>query len=220
MLGDAISFPANSDDWIPTLVIGGLLMALSILVLPAFVVLGYYVRVLDRAARGETEAPSFTDWGGLFADGLKLLIVSLVYSLVIFVPLGAAVGLFATPLATGNSGAASVAGGLLGVASLLLVGALSIVVSYLLPAAYVNVAVEGTVGAAFDFGTILRGALTGDYAVAWFLALVVGVVGGAVATPLAMLVVGLPLLFYVQVVAYYLLGRGFAEGLRSKGEGV
>lgn len=217
MLGDAISFPATSDDWIPTLIIGGLLTVLSVLFFPAFIVQGYAVRVLRRAARGEAEAPSFTDWGGLFVDGLKLFVVTAVYSLAILVPLAvlvAALGVSAGALG-GDTG--RVVGGLLGVVLLLVVGALSLVVGYLLPAAYANVAIEGTMRAAFDFGTVLRGALTGDYLVAWLLALAFGLVGNLVATPLAALVVGIPLLFYVQVVTYYLFGRGFAEGLRSEG---
>jgi uncharacterized membrane protein len=64
--------------------------------------------------------------------------------------------------------------------------------------------------------TILQGAFTREYAVGWLLAVVVGVVGGLVGTALTAVVVGIFVLFYVQVSLYYLVGRGFAAGLSKK----
>ncbi|WP_380681779.1 hypothetical protein [Salinigranum sp. GCM10025319] len=43
-----------------------------------------------------------------------------------------------------------------------------------------------------------------------------GVVGGLVGSALSVIVVGLFVLFYVQVVSYYLFGLGFARGLSKK----
>jgi hypothetical protein len=48
------------------------------------------------------------------------------------------------------------------------------------------------------------------------LALVVGIVGVLVGAALSAVVVGVFVLFYVQVVFYYLVGRGFAAGLAKK----
>lgn len=204
MLGDALSFPRSSDDWISTLLIGGILSALGVLVLPAFVLQGYLVRVLRAAAAGDRKAPSFTDWGRLFVDGLKLVVVNVVYSLAFVVPYA----LFA--LFVFGSGRAS--GVLVGVLGLVLL-VLGLVVAFVTPAAFANFALEGDFGAAFDVGTIKSGALTTDYATAWVLALVVGLVGGVVGSFLSVVVVGVFLIFYVQVVAYYLFARGFAKGL-------
>ena len=212
MLSDALSFPRSGDDWIPTLAIGGILFILSFLVIPAFVVQGYFVRVLRAAATGETDAPSFTDWGGLLVDGLKLFVVNVAYSIVLMIPYFALFFL----LGFGSNGGAG-AGALLLVLGLV-VFVLALVIAYFVPAASANFALEGDFGAAFDFGTIRSAAFTGDYAMAWVLAIVVGIVGGLVGSFLSVLLVGIFVLFYVQVSVYYLFGRGFAKGLGRTGD--
>ncbi len=226
MLSDALSFPRGGDDWLSTLLVGGILTILSFLILPAFVLQGYLVRVLDAAARRERTPPSFTQWGALFVDGLKVFVVNLVYGLVVLIPLALLLGgVFIvvpgepmsaesgmTPPPPTGSG-----GGLLVVVLLFaLVVVFGLLIAYFLPAALANFAIEGNIGAAFALRTIASGAFTGDYAVAWLLAVVVGVVGGLVGSALSAVVVGFFLLFYVQVVLYYLVGRGFAAGLSKK----
>lgn len=49
-------YPTESDDWIVTVLIGGIAMLLSILVVPWFVVSGYLVRDL-RAGMENAEEP-------------------------------------------------------------------------------------------------------------------------------------------------------------------
>ena len=227
MLSDALSFPRRGDDWLSTLLVGGVLTLLSVLVLPAFVLQGYLVRVLDHAARRERTPPSFTQWGALFVDGLKLTVANVVYGLVVLVPLTIVLGALLiivpsgpTPVDPGTTpvppSAGSGEGLLVFFALVALVVLLAIAVSYLLPAALANFAIEGRLRAAFDVRTVIAGAFTSDYAVAWLLAVVVGLVGGIVGTALSAVVVGLFVLFYVQVVSYYLFGLGFARGLSKK----
>lgn len=217
MLRDALRFPRTGDDWIPTLLIGAALIPLSLLVLPAFVLQGYFVRVMRAAANGEARAPSFTDWGGLFVDGLKLIVIGVVASIVINVP----VWLLQFAALGGNGTGAGAGPSTLAWVVVLLILALSLAFGYFLPAAYANFAVEGgSFSAAFDLSTIWDGATTGSYAKAWLLAVVVGVVLGGIALLLSLVLIGLPLLFYVQVVTYHLFARGFAEGLgRRVGDG-
>ena len=223
MLSDALWFLKRSDDWVATTIIGGVLSLLSVLILPAFVLQGYFVRAMQAAARGDDAAPSFTDWGGLIVDGLKLFVVTFVWALVAIVPalvLSAIIGLgtFTVVESTTGPGMASDPAGSVGfgivtiVAGLLFFG-LSLVAAYLVPAASANFAIEGNLGAGFDVRTILSGALTAEYAVAWLLAIVVAVVLGTVGSFLAVLIVGVFVLFYVQVATYYLWARGFVDGL-------
>lgn len=211
MLGDAIAFPRSGDDWISTLLIGGVLSLLSLLVLPAFILQGYLVRVLQAAANNEQEAPSFTDWGGLFVDGLKLFVVNLAYSLVFMIPYLLLV--FFTFGSDGGTGALTTVLGLV-------VLVLGLVVGFFIPAALTNFAIEGDFGAAFDWRTIKSGAFTSDYATAWILGLVVGVIGGTIGSLLSFVLVGIFIIFYVQVVMYYLFARGFANGLGRTGDTV
>ena len=220
MLSDALWFLKRSDDWFATTIIGGVLSLLSVLILPGIILQGYFVRAMQAAANGEPAAPSFTDWGGLFVDGLKLFVVTFVWALVAIVPaillsIIVGIGTFTVSEAATGSAAASSAGGLgLGIASLvlgLLVFVLGLLAAYLGPAAGANFAIEGDLGAGFDVRTIVSGALTGEYAVAWLIALVVAVVLGSIGGVLSPIVVGFFVLFYVQVMTYYLWARGFAD---------
>jgi hypothetical protein len=231
MLSDALSFPRRGDDWLPTLIVGGILTALGFLVLPAIIVQGYLVRVLHAAARDDRNPPSFTQWGGLFVDGLKLFVVNLVYgllavvpvtvvfaSLVVIVPTGPVTdGPGMPPVEPGMAPQPRLTAGIVVFLALLLVAVGAVlVVGYVLPAALANFAIEGRMRAAFHLRTVLRGAFTREYAVAWLIAVVVGVVGGLVGSALTVVVVGVFVLFYVQVSLYYLVGRGFAAGLSKK----
>jgi hypothetical protein len=207
MLGDAIGSLRASDDWAATTLIGAVLVVLSVFVLPVFVVQGYLLRVLREAAEGADAAPSFTRWGELFVDGLKAFAVELAYGLVAAVPYVltlAGVGV------TGSSNLALSVGFLLALV-------LSLAVSYLLPAAVANFAVEGRLAAAFDLRTVLGVALTWEYLAAVLLAVVVSVVGGVLGGLLAVVLVGFAVLFYVQVVTFHLYGQGYAAALSAGG---
>ncbi|MFB6080774.1 MAG: DUF4013 domain-containing protein [Haloferacaceae archaeon] len=213
MLEDALSFPTTADDWVQTLLVGGVLSLLGILILPAIVVNGYLLRVI-RTAAAERTAPSFTDWGDLLIDGLRLLVLEVVVGVVLLVPLSVVLGI--AGFFGGVTGSRAVAGVVV-LLGLLVIGVLVLLVGYLLPAAVANFAIEDSLAAAVDLRTVADGAFTGDYATAWLLALLVGVVGSLVGTALSVVVVGIFLLFYVQVVASYLIGRGFAAGRGVEG---
>ncbi|MFB6303565.1 MAG: DUF4013 domain-containing protein [Haloferacaceae archaeon] len=209
MLEDSLEFPLTADDWLQTVVIGGVLSFLGFLVLPAVVVQGYLLRVVRAAVEGR-DAPSFTDWGELLVDGVRLFVLQLILALLVVVPFIAVFG--AAGVFGGLTGSRAVAG-VVGLLGFLVVGLLVLVVGYFLPAAVANFAIEDSLAAAFDVSTLLDGALTADYAMAWLLALVVGFVGGLAGSALSVVLVGVFVLFYVQVVTYYLFGRGFASGL-------
>lgn len=216
MLADAFDFVRDSDDWVPTTLIGGILSVLGILILPGLIVQGYLIRVLRDAASGESEAPSFTRWGELLVDGLKAVLISLAYSLVVVVP----AVLFSVVIGVGagfggDTGGVRLFTGLASVLLFVLLFALSLLLAYVLPAAMANFAVEGRLGAAFDFGTIRRAIFTGDYAIAWLVAVIVNVAGGVVGGALSILLVGIFVLFLAQVLAFYIWGRGFAQALNS-----
>jgi hypothetical protein len=214
MLGDALQFPRSGDDWLPTVIIGGVLSILGVLILPALVIQGYLVRVLRAGARDNATVPSFTEWGRLLVDGLKILLVSLGYGLAVVVPLVVLSVVLAVTNGLGaEAGGPGLLAGLIGLGVGIAFVLLSVAVGYVVPAAMANFAIQGRLGAAFDVGTVAQGAFTVEYAIAWLLGLLVAVVGGLLGAVLSALVVGIFLLFYVQVSVYYLWGRGFAAGL-------
>ncbi|WP_255149416.1 DUF4013 domain-containing protein [Halorarius halobius] len=214
MLEDAINYPRESDDAVRNVVVGSLLSLFSVLILPAFLLLGYFLRVIRASMDGEP-VPGFDEWGELFVEGLKAFVVSLVVFLVPMVLFGVSVGSALAAALAGDVDAVRAtvfAGAVLGV---LAASLLSLVALYLLPAMLALLARSGRVGAAFAWRD-LRGILFhGSYAAAWALALgvllVVGVATGLVAAvPLVGWLLAVPVNFYGLVVAYSLYGRGVA----------
>ena len=220
MLSDALRYPLRGDGWVRTILIGGLLTILSVLVLPAFLVQGYYVRVLRAVANDDPDPPAFDEWVALLVDGVKLFVVNVVVVLaVIVVQAGVAVVLGTGSFLAGTAGVSdpSAAGGVVGLLGIGVLLAGIVAITYVAPAMLVNFAREDSLTAAFDVSTVLSGALSVEYLIAWLLAVAVGLVLGTVASILSLLVVGIFGLFYVQVVTYYLFGRGFADGLSAGG---
>jgi hypothetical protein len=215
MITDGLSYPVAGDSALSRLVVGTLLSVASFLVLPAIALLGYLVRVLASAAHDEPAPPAFDNWGKMFVTGLKATVVTVVYGIA---PLGLVGGLAVSgTFLTGVSGADSPAGLLLGFG--LIGGLLALVVSfliyYLVPAALANMAVEGRVGAAFDFGQLAGVLTSGEYLLAWLVPFALSVVVNVVSVLLAITVVGIvfvPVLqFYVQVAAFFMFGRAFGN---------
>ena len=223
MLSDALSYPLNGDSWLRTILVGGLLSLLTVFVIPIFFLQGYYVRVLRGASSGEPDAPGFSDWGDLLVDGLKLFAVNLLVALVVLVAMFVVAAIFgagsllsgAGPAADPGTGAGGIFA-VFGAIGFLLFLAFAVLVGYVAPGMFANFAREDSIAAAFDVSTIIAGVTTVEYLTAWVLAIVIGLVLGSVASLLSVVVVGIFGLFYVQVVTYYLFGRGFADGLDEK----
>lgn len=80
---DALEYSAK--DW-KTLVILGVICLFSFLLLPAFLITGYNYRVINTAVHGVINGrdpmPNFDDVIDMFVDGVKVVIVELVYILV------------------------------------------------------------------------------------------------------------------------------------------
>lgn len=218
----ALRYPMEHDDWMKTILIGGVLSVFSFLLVPLLPVYGYLVRVLRHRLAGEPEPPTFGDWGELFADGLKAFVVVFVYMLVPVIVGAVTVGGSFAAMATGTrSGAAAGMGGL--ALGFLLTFVLTLVFGYVAVAALVNFAREDSLGAAFDFGTIRAVATNREYAVAWLLAAAAffgaSVVAGLLnVVPFLGAIVGAFLLFYVQIAAARLWADGFSDALEPDEE--
>jgi hypothetical protein len=206
---EALTYPTESDDWIVTILIGGILTPLTLGIIPS----GYLLRAIRANLDGEPEPPTFGDWGELFVDGLKVLVVYLVYMIIPFLIFVFTVGTAVFAILTGgDAGAAAGLGTIVlgGLASLVL----SFVFGYFAVVGIVNLAKEEELGAAFDVDTIKDVGLDGDFAVPWLVS--VGVFFGiSIVTNVLNIVpglgalVGLFLNFYGLVVASTLWADGF-----------
>ena len=218
MIEEAIDYPRSGDDALTKILIGGVLGMLSVLIVPAFLLLGYYVRVLRSIMNDEETPPAFEEWGDLLVDGLKAFAIAFAYSIVPLIVLAATVGGTIAAAVSGDVPPGAIAGAFFGFA---VGGVLWLVASYVIPAALASFASEGHLGAAFDT-TVLRSVLLdGRYATAWLVAFVFFVVAGVVVGVLNVIpplgfVVGAFVNFYVGVAAAYLYGHAFVDA--SAGE--
>lgn len=89
IISDAIKYPAS--DW-KKLIILGVFYLLGFLIIPLFFAIGYVFRALKATIAGFDELPEFDEWGGMFVDGLKVFVVSLVYLIIPLIIIG--VGVF------------------------------------------------------------------------------------------------------------------------------
>jgi len=182
MLQEGLSYPTKGEEWIGRMTIGGVLGYVSFLLVPLLASYGYQIEVLSSTASGERVPPDFEGWLGLTWNGFKASVVAFVYVvgpnlvlgtvlLVLFVVLG---GLGRAELA--NPDTISEMGlVLLGIAGVVTVF-VELLIVYLLPAAMVNFAAEGSMRSAFGLPSVFGLAASGPYLLATLLVPVVGFV--------------------------------------------
>lgn len=207
MLGEAFDYPRRGGDWPIRVGIGGILVLVGAFVLiPLIVVEGYVYRVLRGTTRGDHRPPEWEDWIDLFVEGIRMYIIQIAYVLVPTLLIVAGTLLAVVEFA-GGSDLAGVGYALIAVGMLL-----ELVVIYLLPAALSNFASTGQLGAAFDLGTVRRVALSPNYFAPVVISILLGIVLGTVGAVLSLVLVGVFVLFYLQVVIAYLWGRAYVAG--------
>lgn len=213
MLVDALKFPSRGESWLKTVLIGGVLSLLGFLVIPLILVQGYMLRVLGAATEGAEEPPVFDEWGDMLVDGIKVIAVALVFFLVPLVIAFAAMAIGGFAALSGSEGS-----GVVGLLLAFVAFIAWILAAYLLPAGLANMAREDAFGAAFDTAALRAAASSTDYLVAVVLAFVVALVLGSVASLLSAILVGVFVLFYLQISVFYLYGRGFSEAMGGPSE--
>lgn len=215
MITQSIEYLRNSEEWLKTLLIGGVLSLLSAFVIPTFIVVGYLLRVLRATMRGSEEPPVFDDWGDLTVDGLKGFVIGFVYFLVPSIIGGALVAFGVMGAIAGNSGVAGALGGLVALVGALIAFVLVLLAAYVTPAALANYAETNRLGSAFSYGELKPVLFHGTYATAWVYAFAIFVVAGIVSGLLGMTGIGAILsafvTFYALVAAYYIIGTTWGE---------
>lgn len=124
-----------------------LIIATILLGLP---LLGYSMKVL----RGEKPAPEVTDWGTLFIDGIKYLIVALIYAIPLIIIWVLVMGAAWLSMMSGNYMTMVAAAGT-AIVGLLIMLILGIIIAVFEVIGVVRFARTGSIGEAFNFGAIL-----------------------------------------------------------------
>ncbi|EMA63854.1 DUF4013 domain-containing protein [Halorubrum lipolyticum] len=213
MLEDGLSYPVRGD-WIGRIIIGGVLGFLSVLLLPAFVIVGYLVRVLERTVGGDDVPPEFDEWGDLLMKGIIGSVITLAYVIVPVV----AYTLLVTVVFGAGAGIGGDAGALIGVVGLLLALAfipVLFLIYYAVPAGLTAYAARGEMSAAFDIDLLKPTLFSTEYLVAVLMPIVVAMVIWIVTAVLSVTVIGLLLVpfvqFYGQVAVFRMFGSAFAS---------
>jgi hypothetical protein len=176
-VGKSVGYVFEDQKWTNKLLIG---MLVSIVPIVNFALLGWVIDIMRNVTKREPyPLPTWDDFGDKFVKGAILFVVSLIYSLpalLITCPL------FFIPFTRGDfsrDGQQALAGMIAGTA-LFLTCAISIyalIVSFLIPAIYLNFARKGTFASCFEFREIWRimSKNLGDYIVAWLIVIVIGI---------------------------------------------
>ena len=204
------------------MIIGGVLGFFSFLILPAIILYGYFVEVLRTTARGEDEAPTFSDWGEMIKDGFIGIVISVAYAIIPFVIIGGISTVFLSGgAALGGDGGGALAG--LGFISLLLLIPLVFVIYYIVPAAITAYAIEDQIGAAFSFSILKPILLSGSYFIAVLAPILVAVVIWIATSVLAITIIGLLLVpflqFYGQVAIFRMFGLAYRDVAKNSTPG-
>lgn len=163
---------------------------------------GYCLKVL----RGEKPAPEVTDWGTLFVDGIKAIIVMLIYALPIIIVEFILIGGMIAGAMTGDPTAmmAAIGAMLVGVVIIII---LAIIIALFEMIGIVRFARTGSIGEAFNFGAIL--ATIGKigwvpYIIALIVYVIVAVIFGIIVTILMMIPI-LGLILYLCLIPPFAL---------------
>ncbi|MDD1699622.1 MAG: DUF4013 domain-containing protein [Methanoregula sp.] len=151
VLDDALAYTKqgvfeNTNRWVK------LIIAILCLGIPMN---GYIMRIY----RGERPAPEVDHWGTLFIDGLKLMIVGLIYTIPIIVIWAIVYGSIFLAVSSGSNGhmnSAMVPGWTPNIGFVLLMYLVEIVVGLILPVASIRFARTNSFSEAFNIGTILE----------------------------------------------------------------
>ena len=149
ILDDALAYTRNGifnkvNRWVK------LIIAILCLGLPMN---GYIIRIY----RGENPAPEVENWGSLFVDGLKLIIIGLIYAIPIFIVMAIAYGsiiLAALSGSTGRMESVMMSGWSPNIWLILLMNLVEIVVGVIVPIASIRFARTNSFSEAFNIGAI------------------------------------------------------------------
>ncbi len=156
----SLTYVTEDEQWISKIVIGAILAFFSFLIIPGFFLAGYAVRITRNVMDGvDQPLPEWTDWGGLFMDGLYLFIAMFVYSLPFILIVCCAFLLFMMTAGASGGDAESIMAGL-GALGMLVIVCLSLIWMILLlvvaPVVFIQYARTGEISACFQFSEILE----------------------------------------------------------------
>lgn len=204
IISDSVKYPLS--DWTKIIILA------VILIIPIvnFIGLGYILRIIKATLAGLDDLPDFDEVGDMFIDGLKILVVGIVYFIPVWI-IAAIIGLIlgaifpASTTYYTSADATAIIGGM--IASYAVIFIIGLIVGLIEIIAIANMAYyDGELGAAFRFSDILNYIATigwGKYLIFYIILAIIGVVIGFIA-----MLVGV-LLFFVGMIITMPLAMSF-----------
>jgi hypothetical protein len=156
--GRAFQFFFEDPDWVKKILVGGLFQLLAGLLVGVPFVIGYALRVVQRASRGEPRPlPEWDDLGGIFTEGLRgfgLYLVLFVGAMLVPGALGCMLALMGGALSSASRDGSAAGGAIFGMGIVLvylLAFVVGLVVGLYLPAAFARMVVYDRFSAGFEF---------------------------------------------------------------------
>jgi len=174
------------------------LMLIIATILLAIPLMGYAMKVL----RGEKPAPEVADWGTLFIDGIKYLIVSLIYALPIIIVWFLVLGASAAAIMSGNYSAMMAAFGAMAL-GVVVMFVLAVIIAVFEVIGIVRFARTGSIGEAFNMSAILATINNigwVPYIIALIVLMIVGIIVGIIVGLLSMIPI-LGIIIYLCLIA-------------------
>ena len=182
-IGKSFSYPFEDDDWISKLFLGAVVSLVPIL---NFAWTGYTVDIVRNVSDGiSLPLPEWSDFGDKFVKGFFIWAAGFIYSipalLIGCLPLGVlAVSAGVEGSNTTDTFQSIFAG--VGILFGCLIVLYALVLSFYLPAVFINLAKKGTFGSCFEVGEIFKivSNNTSKYLTAWLVSIVGAIVVGII----------------------------------------
>lgn len=234
---DTLQFPFTDQDWkrkmVPALLLGMGGLLIPVLGWPLlWLIQGYGMRIMRRTIEGAAPSlPEWDDWGQLFKDGLRAVVINVVYMVPVGLLMLAAFAFMAMTFAatvsapTSQAAAASIlafmAVSVVFSFGIGLISALAFPAQFLAHVALVRAVAHHSLKAGLDVRAVWNLAREGirDFGLAYGLTMVVGMGIGTAATFLAYSLVGLclvpfimgPLTLYQASIMGALMGMAYRQ---------
>lgn len=216
-IAQAFRYVFDDKQWPTKIIIGAVLAFFSFLLIPIPLLIGWLIGITRNVLDGFDEPmPAWENWGKLFADGLKVLVAQLAYTLPFWLLLCIAGG-FA--MAAGSESEGFQLLGAAGFTVVLCLGVIfSIVIFFISPAIIIQYVRTDDLGACFRFSEVLGIARDNianiiiAFLVTWLLGLAIGLIA---AIPIVGWVVGLAAAPFISAVTGHLYGQ-IAAGTSDK----
>lgn len=212
--GLAFSYPFQDQDWAKKILIPALISIIPII--GQIFLLGWALDITRRVIRHDPTPLPELDFGKQFIDGLKAVVVGFVYTIPLYV-LMAPSQVMSAMIQNGNmdSNMTSTMYALISVCCSGLSVLYSLVLGFVLPAAYANIVVHESLGAGFRFSEIwgLVRAAPGAYLIVLVASFVTGIIS---ALGLIACLIGVFFTYaYAMSVNGHLYGQAYLEGKRN-----